>query len=122
MQTYHHFTQGAPAAKYSAVAQKVLNSDKVLSQQSANVPQAVDDASCLMQADKSFMFIVFVAKDYPERTAFELLRQIRKEFTDKEAADAEKATDNSLSKACKKWMSAACTKYDDVASVNKVRL
>eukprot|EP00283_Hemiselmis_rufescens_P017985 CAMPEP_0173438040 /NCGR_PEP_ID=MMETSP1357-20121228/19226_1 /TAXON_ID=77926 /ORGANISM="Hemiselmis rufescens, Strain PCC563" /LENGTH=230 /DNA_ID=CAMNT_0014403287 /DNA_START=6 /DNA_END=698 /DNA_ORIENTATION=- len=118
--TYHHFSQGAPAAKYLAVAQKVLNSDKVLSQQSANVPNAVDDASCLMQADKSFMFIVFVAQDYPERTAFELLRQIRKEFTDKEASDADKATENSLSKACKKWMAAVCTKYDDVGAVNKV--
>ncbi len=43
--------------QYLAVAQKVLNSDKVLSQQSANVPNAVDDASCLMQTDKKYMFI-----------------------------------------------------------------
>lgn len=35
----------------------MLNSDKVLSQQSANVPNAVDDASCLMQTDKKYMFI-----------------------------------------------------------------
>lgn len=118
--TYHHFTQGAPAAKYLAVAQKVLNSDKVLSQQSANVPNAVEDSSCLMQADKSFMYIVFVEKNYPERTAFELLRMVRKEFNEKEAANATSATENSLSKAIKKWIAAACTKYDDVSSVNKV--
>jgi hypothetical protein len=46
--------------------------------------------------------------------------QIRKEFNDKEAANAASATENSLSKSCKKWMSAACTKYDDVSSINKV--
>ena len=46
--------------------------------------------------------------------------QIRKEFNEKEAAGAANATENSLSKSCKKWMSAACAKYDDVASINKV--
>ncbi len=46
--------------------------------------------------------------------------QIRKEFNDKEAANAASATENSLSKSCKKWMTAACTKYDDVSSINKV--
>ena len=39
------------------MSQKVLNSDKVLSQQSANVPNAVDDSSCLMQADNDYMYI-----------------------------------------------------------------
>ena len=43
--------------QYLAVSQKVLNSDKVLSQQSANVPNAVEDSSCLMQADKNYMYI-----------------------------------------------------------------
>jgi hypothetical protein len=51
----HHPDVGS--LQYLAVAQKVLNSDKVLSQQSANVPNAVEDASCLMQADKNFMYI-----------------------------------------------------------------
>ena len=76
--TYLHFTTGPDSKKvvpklatrgdllllttscfpqYLAVSQKVLNSDKVLSQQSANVPNAVDDASCLMQADKNFMYL-----------------------------------------------------------------
>ncbi len=86
---------------------------------------------------------MFIAKDYPERTGFELARQvsallesvveqgfdvarrmltpqIRKEFNDKEAANAASATENSLSKSCKKWMSAGCAKYDDVSSINKV--
>jgi len=118
--TYHHYTTGAPASKYLAVAQKVLNSDKVLSQQSANVPNAVDDASCLMQTDKKYMFIAFVSQTYPERTAFELLKQVRKDFMDKEEANAGTATENSMSKACKKFMQPAATKYDDVAAVNKV--
>ena len=76
--TYLHFTAGPDTKKvgqrylnlgrrrqdsnigfsqYLAVSQKVLNSDKVLSQQSANVPNAVEDSSCLMQADKNFMYI-----------------------------------------------------------------
>lgn len=118
--TYHHYTTGAPASKYLAVAQKVLNSDKVLSQQSANVPNAVDDASCLMQTDKKYMFIAFVSKDYPERTAFELLKQIRKDFMEKEETNAATATENSMSKVCKKFMQPAATKYDDVTAVNKV--
>jgi len=118
--TYHHYTAGAPASKYLAVAQKVLNSDKVLSQQSANVPNAVDDASCLMQTDKKYMFIAFVSKDYPERTAFELLKQVRKDFMDKEEANAATASENGMSKSCKKFMQPAAVKYDDVSSVNKV--
>merc|ERR1712216_987689 len=118
--TYHHHTTGAPASKYLEVAQKVLNSDKVLSQQSANVPNAVDDASCLMQTDKKYMFIAFVSQTYPERTAFELLKQVRKDFMDKEEANAGTATENSLSKNCKAFMRPAAMKYDDVAAVNKV--
>ena len=51
--------------QYLAVAQKVLNSDKVLSQQSANVPNAVDDASCLMQTDKKYMFIGLTSPKLP---------------------------------------------------------
>ena len=47
-------------------------------------------------------------------------RQIRKEFVGKEAAGAAEATENSLSKTCKPWMSKLCTQYDDVSSVNKV--
>lgn len=46
-----------PSVQYLAVSQKVLNSDKVLSQQSANVPNAVEESSCLMQADKDYMYI-----------------------------------------------------------------
>lgn len=98
----------------------MLNSDKVLSQQSANVPNAVDDASCLMQTDKKHMFIAFVSSDYPERTAFELLKTVRNEFMDKEEANAAAATENSLSKNCKAFMRPAAMKYDDVAAVNKV--
>eukprot|EP00286_Rhodomonas_abbreviata_P029031 CAMPEP_0181315746 /NCGR_PEP_ID=MMETSP1101-20121128/15536_1 /TAXON_ID=46948 /ORGANISM="Rhodomonas abbreviata, Strain Caron Lab Isolate" /LENGTH=260 /DNA_ID=CAMNT_0023422967 /DNA_START=26 /DNA_END=806 /DNA_ORIENTATION=+ len=118
--TYRHYTSGPTAEKYLAVSQKVLNSDKVLSQQSANVPKALDDSSCLMQTDKTYMYIVFVETNYPERTAFELLRLIRKEFTEKVAGEAASATENSLSKSVKKWMTTACTKYDDVTAVNKV--
>ena len=51
------------AFQYLSVSQKVLNSDKVLSQQSANVPNAVEDSSCLMQADKTFMYIGIQARD-----------------------------------------------------------
>mmetsp|Transcript_23091 Transcript_23091/g.54740 ORF Transcript_23091/g.54740 Transcript_23091/m.54740 type:complete len:231 (+) Transcript_23091:44-736(+) len=118
--TYRHYSAGPTAEKYLAVSQKVLNSDKVLSQQSANVPNALEDSSCLMQADTKFMYIVFVEKSYPERTAFELLRQVRREFNEKHTEDSTGATENSLSKSVKKWMIAACTKYDDVTAVNKV--
>lgn len=62
----------------------------------------------------------FVSKTYPERTAFELLKQVRKDFMDKEEANAASATENGLSKSCKKFMQPAATKFDDVASVNKV--
>ena len=62
----------------------------------------------------------FVSQTYPERTAFELLKQVRKDFMDKEEANAGTATENSMSKACKKFMQPAATKYDDVAAVNKV--
>lgn len=66
------------------------------------------------------MFIAFVSSDYPERTAFELLKTVRKEFMDKEEANAAGATENSLSKNCKAFMRPAAMKYDDVAAVNKV--
>ena len=50
-------TNCARFVQYLAVSQKILNSDKVLSQQSANVPNAVEDSSCLMQADTNYMYI-----------------------------------------------------------------
>jgi len=66
------------------------------------------------------MYIAFASKEYPERKAYEMLRQIRTEFTEKEAANAGSATENSLSKSCKKWLQAACAKYDNLNSVDKV--
>ena len=62
----------------------------------------------------------FVSKTYPERTAFELLKQVRKEFMEKEEANAATASENSMSKTCKKFMQPAAAKYDDVTAVNKV--
>mmetsp|Transcript_51867 Transcript_51867/g.135336 ORF Transcript_51867/g.135336 Transcript_51867/m.135336 type:complete len:103 (+) Transcript_51867:302-610(+) len=73
-----------------------------------------------MMADKTHMYIAFASKEYPERKAYEMLRQIRTEFTEKEAANAGSATENSLSKSCKKWLQAACAKYDNLNSVDKV--
>jgi hypothetical protein len=43
--------------QYLDVAQKILKNDKVLSQKCANVPNAVEESSCLMQADSNFMYV-----------------------------------------------------------------
>jgi hypothetical protein len=43
--------------KYLVVSKKVLNSDKVVSQRSASIPNAVEDNSCLVCADQAYMFI-----------------------------------------------------------------
>jgi hypothetical protein len=43
--------------QYLDVAQKILKSDKVLAQKCANVPNAVEESSCLMQADANFMYV-----------------------------------------------------------------
>ena len=49
-------TLTARIVQYLTIAQKILNSDKVLSQKCANVPNAVEDSSCLMQADSDYMY------------------------------------------------------------------
>mmetsp|Transcript_45888 Transcript_45888/g.96111 ORF Transcript_45888/g.96111 Transcript_45888/m.96111 type:complete len:233 (-) Transcript_45888:27-725(-) len=118
--SYLHFTAGPEAKKYLDVAQKILKSDKVLSQKCANVPNAVEESSCLMQADANFMYVAFVHKSYPERTVFEFLGKVRKEFMAKEGAGAEQAPEGSLSKACKPWLLPLCAQYDDISAVNKV--
>ena len=56
--------------QYLSVAQKVLASDKVLSQQSASVPNAVEDANCLMQTDKKYMYIGLLAMPPPHQPSF----------------------------------------------------
>ncbi|KAJ1489501.1 synaptobrevin-domain-containing protein [Baffinella frigidus] len=73
-----------------------------------------------MQADKDYMYIVFVEKHYPERVAFDMLRQVGKDFKDGHSEEGKVATENSLSKAVKKWMAATSSKFDDVAAVDKV--
>lgn len=75
---------------------------------------------CLVGALKHCLFAAFVSATYPERTAFELLKQVRKDFMDKEEANAGTATENSMSKKCKVFMQPAAVKYDDVTAVNKV--
>ncbi len=76
--SYLHFTAGPEAKKvdlfniridfiskdlnrlfcqYLDIAQKILKNDKVLSQKCANVPNAVEESSCLMQADSNFMYV-----------------------------------------------------------------
>lgn len=71
---------------------------------------------------ETLLFAAFVSATYPERTAFELLKQVRKDFMDKEEANAGTATENSMSKKCKVFMQPAAVKYDDVTAVNKVAL
>ena len=43
--------------QYLLVSQKVLNSDKVVSQRSASIPNAVEDSSCLICVDHVYMFV-----------------------------------------------------------------
>jgi len=63
---------------------------------------------------------VFVEKHYPERVAFDMLRQLKKDFAEAHGSEGKTAAENALSKPAKKWMSAVCSKYDDVAAIDKV--
>lgn len=56
---------------------------------------------------------------YPTRVAISMLTEVYGQFSEQFGHQAKSATTNSLSKKCTPILKAACTKYDDLNSVDK---
>jgi len=71
------------------------------------------------ETDRYAMYLAVTMADYPQRTAFRCLADLRERFSTAFGDALHKAEQNGLSKAAKPLMVELCTKYADAASVDK---
>lgn len=70
--------------------------------------------------DPSCLYLVVCEPDYPQRTAFKFLAEVRTAFSAKFADDVAGARHSSLSRSAKDTLRTLCEKYNSPANVDKV--
>jgi len=71
------------------------------------------------ETDRYAMYLAVTTPEYPQRTAFRCLADLRERFVETFGDALHKAEDGGLSKAIKPLMTELCTKYADAASMDK---
>eukprot|EP00188_Purpureofilum_apyrenoidigerum_P002758 Plantae.Rhodophyta-Purpureofilum_apyrenoidigerum.ctg2818.p1 GENE.Plantae.Rhodophyta-Purpureofilum_apyrenoidigerum.ctg2818~~Plantae.Rhodophyta-Purpureofilum_apyrenoidigerum.ctg2818.p1 ORF type:complete len:236 (-),score=58.93 Plantae.Rhodophyta-Purpureofilum_apyrenoidigerum.ctg2818:1835-2542(-) len=72
------------------------------------------------ESDSNFVFLVFTRKDYPQRTAFKFLGEIRRKFALEFADDAMHANALELSDDCAPFIRKLCDEFNVLEEVDKV--
>ena len=71
------------------------------------------------ESDRYAMYIIVAAHDYPQRTAFKCISELRERFEHDLGEELHKAQEGGLSRASHRMMAELCTKFADAASVDK---
>eukprot|EP00735_Rhodelphis_limneticus_P000868 TRINITY_DN113_c0_g1::TRINITY_DN113_c0_g1_i1::g.14376::m.14376 TRINITY_DN113_c0_g1::TRINITY_DN113_c0_g1_i1::g.14376 ORF type:complete len:219 (+),score=53.85,sp/P18489/SYB_DROME/40.40/5e-17,Synaptobrevin/PF00957.16/2.1e-30,Longin/PF13774.1/5.4e-11,YjgP_YjgQ/PF03739.9/0.0042,Mt_ATP-synt_D/PF05873.7/0.019,NPV_P10/PF05531.7/0.061,COG2/PF06148.6/0.095,DUF3753/PF12575.3/1.6e+03,DUF3753/PF12575.3/0.082,TPR_MLP1_2/PF07926.7/1.4 TRINITY_DN113_c0_g1_i1:60-716(+) len=96
-----------PSAKYDKITSMCLNSPRVTKNSKLTLADR-EEGTIHFRTDDEFLYLVITAPEYPQRTAFKLLEDLRSEFL-----RANKSAKSSI-------MSGIAQKYDDLAAVDKV--
>mmetsp|Transcript_2315 Transcript_2315/g.6930 ORF Transcript_2315/g.6930 Transcript_2315/m.6930 type:complete len:230 (+) Transcript_2315:143-832(+) len=72
------------------------------------------------ESDSKFVFLVFTRKDYPQRTAFKFLGEVRRKFTSDFEDDAVRAKALELSDDCASFLKKLCDQFNVLEEVDKV--
>lgn len=115
---YVHCNQGGMPAHFHAVVDKVLRSSKVAEHPRLTITDK-EVGTLHYVTDARAIYIVITAPDYPQRTAFRFLEELKTRFEDQFGDTLETAAENGLTARAKRTMLELCTHYDDVTRVDK---
>lgn len=71
-------------------------------------------------SDPVCLYLVVCARDYPQRTAFKFLAEVRRDFEAKFGAETHSARHSGLSRASRELFRGLCARYNQVHNVDKV--
>lgn len=115
---YVHCNQGAMPARFHAVVDKVLRSNRVMDHPRLTITDK-EVGTLHYTTDRLAIYIVITAPEYPQRTAFKLLDELRGRFGAQFGDVLADAAENGLTGRAKRTLLELCTLYDDVARVDK---
>eukprot|EP00294_Goniomonas_avonlea_P006823 CAMPEP_0114558016 /NCGR_PEP_ID=MMETSP0114-20121206/10145_1 /TAXON_ID=31324 /ORGANISM="Goniomonas sp, Strain m" /LENGTH=230 /DNA_ID=CAMNT_0001743355 /DNA_START=16 /DNA_END=708 /DNA_ORIENTATION=+ len=118
--TYAHFTASISASKYQAVCNKVLGSDRVAEYSRLTITDK-EVGTVHYDSDPDCIYLVITSNEYPQRTVFKFLDEVKREFSGQHKLGLSTATENSLSKNVRRWLVGLCSKYDNLEAIDKVR-
>lgn len=115
---YVHCNQGGMPARFHAVVDKVLRSNRVMDHPRLTITDK-EVGTLHYITDRLAIYIVITSPEYPQRTAFKLLDELKARFTTQFGDVLVEATENGLTSKAKRTMLELCSLYDDVARVDK---
>ncbi|KAG8458737.1 hypothetical protein KFE25_012935 [Diacronema lutheri] len=115
---YVHCNQGGMPARCHAVVDKVLRSNRVTDFPRLTITDK-EVGTLHYVTDRLAIYIVITSSEYPQRTAFKLLDELRARFTSQFGDVLVEAPENGLTGKAKRTMLELCALYDDIARVDK---
>ncbi|KAJ1639803.1 synaptobrevin-domain-containing protein [Pavlovales sp. CCMP2436] len=115
---YVHCNQGGMPARFHAVVDKVLRSNRIMDHPRLTITDK-EVGTLHYITDRLAIYIVITSPEYPQRTAFKLLDELKARFTTNFGDVLVEATENGLTSKAKRTMLDLCALYDDIARVDK---
>lgn len=112
-------TREIPAKLLDDKLEKVLRSGRIGEHTRLTITDR-DVGSIHYDSDPVCLYLVVCAREYPQRTAFKFLGEVRREFDAQFGNDVQTARHSSLSRASRDLFRGLCEKYNTVHNVDKV--
>mmetsp|Transcript_7501 Transcript_7501/g.12837 ORF Transcript_7501/g.12837 Transcript_7501/m.12837 type:complete len:224 (-) Transcript_7501:111-782(-) len=96
----------------------LLSKGQISSSKTGTVP--FEDGNLHYISDQTCAFFVSCAVNYPARTAFQFLQQLKTQFSQACGPSIQTAQEGTLTKNARQLMKDLCTKFDDVRNVDKI--
>mmetsp|Transcript_12909 Transcript_12909/g.33629 ORF Transcript_12909/g.33629 Transcript_12909/m.33629 type:complete len:236 (-) Transcript_12909:262-969(-) len=116
--SYVHCNQGGMPAHFHAVVDKVLRSSKLAEHPRLTITDK-EVGTLHYVTDAQSIYIIITAPDYPQRTAFRFLDELKTRFSEQFSDAVDGSAENGLTARAKRTMLELCTHYDDTARVDK---
>lgn len=115
-----HRLPEAEAKHLVDVVRKVVHSVSTLEQYPRLTITDREAGTVHYETDKECIYLLVTAPDYPQRTAFRCLDELRSKFRAQFFEASTKAAENGLSTAARSVLAELCARFDDPTTVDKV--
>lgn len=116
--SYAHEQSSASIERYRATVAKVVDAAAKREQPRLTVTDR-EEGTIHYETDKNTMYVLGCATDYPQRTAFKAIREIRERFESAFEDALHVAVESGLEKQCRPMLSAVCSQYADAQTVDR---
>ena len=115
-----HRLQETESKRLVGVVHKVVHSVSTLEQYPRLTITDREAGTIHYETDKECIYLLVTAPDYPQRTAFRCLDELRTGFRAQFFEASTKAAEHGLSMASRSLLAELCARFDDPAAVDKV--